>query len=109
MRPIVNYKPSDLLGLSNWVRSGSNIMVFDDFTFVSTKKDEPSLMYQQLKSWASGIPIDIRVAQNNKKASDESNVRVDGIFISVKMIPKEGSDIVNGMTEMIDKLEICLH
>lgn len=45
------------------------------------------------------------MAQNNKKAS-ESNVRVDGIFISVNKIPKEASDRVNGMPEMIDMEEI---
>jgi hypothetical protein len=83
LRPIVNYKPSGLLGLSIWAKSGSDIMVFDDFTSVSSKKDEPSIMFSQLKSWTSGLPIDIKVAQNSKQASDQSNVKVNAIFISI--------------------------
>lgn len=68
LRPIVNYKVTDILGLSNGARSGSNVMVLDDFNFLGRTRDEPSIMFNQLKSWASGLPIEIRTAQTSKTA-----------------------------------------
>lgn len=105
-KPIVNYKFTDNLALHNWAKSGSNILVFDDFNFTSTtRKDEPSQIFGQLKSWASGIPIDIRTALNSK-GGGETNVMIEGIFISVNNISKEASKCVQTMPEFKDRLEV---
>jgi hypothetical protein len=102
-KPIVNYRPGDQLALNNWVKSGSDILVFDDFSFVGTKRDEPSQMFNQLKSWTSGIPIDVRIALNQKN-NDVANTKVNGVIISVNQITDGASRIVQCMPEMIDRL-----
>jgi hypothetical protein len=80
-KPIVNYRPTDQLALNNWVKSGSDILIFDDFSFVGTKRDEPSQMFNQLKSWTSGIPIDVAFNQKNNDVA--ANTKVNGVIISV--------------------------
>lgn len=103
LRPIVNYKVKDILGLPNWGRSGSDIVVFDDFNFLGRTRDEPTIMFNQLKFWASGLPVEIHVAQTSKAAAQDSNVKVNGIFISVNKIPQEAVDKVDGMPKMVDR------
>jgi len=106
-KPIINYRADDNLALSNWMMSGSDVMVFDDFSFTSVvNRTEPSKIFTQLKAWTSGISIQIRTRLNTNQNQENAGVVVKCVFISVNEIKKESSDIIESMPEFVDRIEV---
>jgi len=106
-KPIIGYRSNDILALNNWFVSGSDVMVFDDFSFTSaTDRHQPSKVFEELKSWTSGIAIQPRVALNTKRRTEHLGVTVKAVIISVNEIKPETSRIVEAMPEFVDRLEV---
>lgn len=106
--PITCYTHNDILALSDWYNTGSDVLVFDDFSFTAaTDPSQPSKIFNNLKQWASGVEIHFRTSHALKRSAVDSysRRRVKAIIISVNEIKKETQELVDSMPEMRDRIE----
>lgn len=72
---------SDNLVMDTAVRTGKDIMCFEEFSFTNFKTHDQSKCLQSLKRFSTGRPMDYRIAKNTRKLL-ENKLKINGIFIA---------------------------
>lgn len=109
--PLTGYNTKDNLALSDWFNSGSDVLVFDDFSFeASVSKGSELEIFSLFKQWTSGQPIHPRVAlTGNQSKRDVTQQRlVKAVIISMNSLPQEWANLANSMTEFNDRFEFIV-
>lgn len=109
--PLTGYNTKDNLALSDWFNSGSDVLVFDDFSFeASVSKGSELEIFSLLKQWTSGQPIHPRIALtgNQSKRDVTQQRQVKAVVISMNSLSQEWANLANSMTEFNDRFEFIV-
>lgn len=102
--PLVAYTYNDKNALSEWYETGSDVIVFEDFDFLSaTDPKKPEKIFNNLKKWASGQEIYFSPASKLSKHLSNTlrSRKIKAIFICINKTDNQ----LFGMLQKIPEIE----